>query len=61
MRTTVDIPDELFRRAKSEAALSGRKLKDLMLHAGFLPEPDGVGGMGRERHGPRRSARLSPS
>jgi hypothetical protein len=30
MRTTVDIPDELFRRAKSEAALSGRKLKDLV-------------------------------
>ncbi len=30
MRTTVDIPDELFRRAKSEAALRGRKLKDLM-------------------------------
>ena len=30
MRTTVDIPDELFRRAKSEAALHGRKLKDLV-------------------------------
>ena len=30
MRTTVDIPDELFRRAKSEAALRGRKLKDLI-------------------------------
>jgi hypothetical protein len=30
MRTTVDIPDELLRRAKSEAALSGRKLKDLV-------------------------------
>lgn len=30
MRTTVDIPDELFRRAKSEAALQGRKLKDLV-------------------------------
>jgi hypothetical protein len=30
MRTTVDIPDELFRRAKSEAALGGRKLKDLV-------------------------------
>lgn len=31
MRTTVDIPDELFRRAKSEAALQGRKLKDLIV------------------------------
>jgi hypothetical protein len=30
MRTTVDIPDELFRRAKSEAALRGRKLKDFV-------------------------------
>ena len=30
MRTTVDLPDELFRRAKSEAALQGRKLKDLV-------------------------------
>jgi hypothetical protein len=30
MRTTVDLPDELFRRAKSLAALRGRKLKDLV-------------------------------
>lgn len=30
MRTTVDIPDDLFRRAKSEAALRGRRLKDLV-------------------------------
>ena len=30
MRTTVDLPDELFRRAKAEAALRGRKLKDLI-------------------------------
>jgi len=30
MRTTVDIPDELLRRAKSEAALRGRRLKDLV-------------------------------
>jgi hypothetical protein len=30
MRTTVDIPDELLRRAKSEAALRGRKLKELV-------------------------------
>jgi hypothetical protein len=30
MRTTVDLPDELLRRAKSEAALRGRKLKDLI-------------------------------
>jgi predicted component of type VI protein secretion system len=30
MTTTVDIPEELLRRAKSEAALRGRKLKDLV-------------------------------
>ena len=30
MRTTVDLPDDLLRRAKSEAALSGRKLRDLL-------------------------------
>jgi hypothetical protein len=30
MRTTIDLPDELFRRAKSEAALRGKKLKDLV-------------------------------
>ncbi len=30
MRTTIDIPDDLFRLAKSEAALRGRKLKDLV-------------------------------
>ncbi len=30
MRTTVDLPDDLFRRAKAEAALRGRKLKDLI-------------------------------
>jgi hypothetical protein len=30
MRTTVDLPDELYRRAKAEAALRGRNLKDLV-------------------------------
>jgi hypothetical protein len=30
VRTTVDLPDELFRRAKAEAALRGRKFKDLV-------------------------------
>ncbi len=30
MKTTVDVSDELYRRAKSEAALRGRKLKDLV-------------------------------
>ena len=30
MKTTIEIPDDLFRRAKSEAALRGRKLKELV-------------------------------
>ena len=30
MKTTIELPDELYRRAKAEAALSGRKLKDLV-------------------------------
>jgi hypothetical protein len=30
MRTTVDLSDDLFRRAKSEAALRGKKFKDLV-------------------------------
>ncbi|MGF1531339.1 MAG: hypothetical protein ACFCU4_08260 [Puniceicoccaceae bacterium] len=30
MRTTLDIPDEIFRQIKAEAALSGAKLKDLL-------------------------------
>jgi len=30
MKTTMDIPDELFRQAKAKAALEGRKLKDLV-------------------------------
>jgi hypothetical protein len=30
MRTTIDLPDELFRRAKAEAALRGQKLKNLV-------------------------------
>lgn len=30
MKTTVDLSDELFRKAKAEAALRGRRLKDLV-------------------------------
>jgi hypothetical protein len=30
MKTTVELPDELYRRAKAEAALQGRKLRDLV-------------------------------
>ena len=30
MKTTVELPEELFRRAKAEAALRGRKFKHLV-------------------------------
>jgi hypothetical protein len=30
MRTTVDLPDALYRQAKAEAALRGRKFRDLI-------------------------------
>lgn len=30
MRTTLDLPDETFRQLKTEAALCGAKLKDLI-------------------------------
>jgi hypothetical protein len=30
MKTTIELPDELYRRAKATAGLNGRKLKDLV-------------------------------
>jgi hypothetical protein len=30
MKTTVELPDDLYRRAKAEAALRGRKFKELV-------------------------------
>ena len=30
MKTTIEVSDELFRKVKAEAALRGRKLKDLV-------------------------------
>lgn len=30
MKTTVELPDDLYRQAKATAALRGRKLKDLI-------------------------------
>ncbi len=30
MKTTIEVPDELYRRAKAEAALRGRKFRDLV-------------------------------
>lgn len=48
MRTTIDLPDELFREAKVRAAMSGVSLKDLItrfvergLQLSGQPTPDG--------------------
>jgi hypothetical protein len=30
MKTTIEMPEELYRQAKAEAALRGRRLKDLI-------------------------------
>jgi hypothetical protein len=30
MKTTIEVPDDLYRRAKAEAALRGRKLRELV-------------------------------
>jgi len=33
MKTTVELPDDLLRRAKAQAALQGRSMKDLLTRA----------------------------
>jgi hypothetical protein len=33
MRTTIVLPDDIFRRAKAEAAMEGRPLRDFILDA----------------------------
>jgi predicted component of type VI protein secretion system len=40
VKTTVEVLDELYRRAKAEAALRGRKLRDLV-EEGLRPVLDG--------------------
>jgi len=41
VKTTLEIPDDLFRRSKAEAALRGESLKDLVTEAlqTFLDQP----------------------
>lgn len=43
MRTTVDIPEDVLRRAKAEAALRGMKLKDFVTEALRLALGEGGG------------------
>jgi hypothetical protein len=57
MRTTIDLPDELLRRAKSEAALRGRKLKDLVEEGlRLVVETPPSGGKGPTAAKPKPSA-----
>lgn len=53
MRTTVDLPDDLFRRAKAQAALRGCKLKDLV-EEGLRAVVDGPAAADRPKAGSKR-------
>ena len=54
MRTTVDLPDELYRKAKAEAALRGIRFKDLVEAAlsQALLSPDSKGSSARRTKRP---------
>ena len=39
MRTTLDLPDETFRRLKAQAALRGHKLKELVVDISDHEQP----------------------
>ena len=56
MKTTVELSDDLYRRAKAEAALRGRKLKDLVAEGLRL-----VLETPREKHSRRSLAALMKS
>jgi len=58
MRTTLDLPDPLFRQLKSRAALEGTTLKQLIRDAieRGLGAPPGPAGEARERSTPPKLA-----
>jgi hypothetical protein len=47
MRTTVDIPDPVYRALKSEAALEGRSVKELIVRR--VTRPDETGNATRKK------------
>lgn len=51
MRTTLDLPDELFRQVKAKAAMQGSSLKALLMRyvANGLREPHRPAASGRKR------------
>ena len=56
MKTTIDLPDELFRRAKAIAALRGESLKQLITES-LEKELNPARGAGEARH-PEAAATL---
>jgi TRAP-type C4-dicarboxylate transport system substrate-binding protein len=56
MRTTVDLPDAIFRQAKARAALDGMTLKELI--TGFVVQ--GLRGMDPQSAGERQRTRSEP-
>jgi hypothetical protein len=70
MKTTVEIPDALFRKAKATAAERGQSLKDLMAEAlheklagtaassRAATQPDRMRGFGKLRRLRRETARI---
>jgi hypothetical protein len=69
MKTTIEIPDVLFRKAKATAASRGQSLKSLVIEAlqdklstnvlgTSMPEPPWMRGFGKLRHLRNESARI---
>jgi hypothetical protein len=68
MKTTIEIPDPLFRKAKSKAAERGQSLKDLVTEAlqeklaataaARAGEPDWMEGFGKLRRLSKETARI---
>jgi hypothetical protein len=69
MKTTIDIPDPLFRKAKSKAAESGQSLKQLVTQAlqeklaikatkAKPSEPEWMGGFGKLRRLRKETKRI---
>jgi len=52
MRTTVDIPDAIYRELKSRAASEGTTVKQLILHSVVTTIRPGTSGEARRRVGP---------
>jgi len=63
MKTTIEIPDPLFRRSKSKAAERGQTLKEFVVEAlqekiARLREPEWMQGFGKLRTLRRETARV---